>query len=70
MSSRLLKDELRRRTLKPLRMPGWPLARAIHVVRLRGAHPFRPVQHLLDLAATKIPELQLTREERNSVAAS
>jgi hypothetical protein len=59
MSRRLLKEELARRTLKILRVPGWPLRRTLYLVRLREAYSFRAVRHLVELAAMKIPELRL-----------
>ena len=63
MSKRLLKEEVARGTLKMLKLPGWPLHRTIHIVRLREAYPFRAMRQLLELAATRVPDIDMLKPE-------
>jgi hypothetical protein len=58
MSQRLTRDELSRGTLKLLKIAGWPLRRKIRVVQLREAFALKTVQHFLQLARNRIPEIR------------
>jgi hypothetical protein len=57
MSHRLTKDELSRGTLKLVKIAGWPLRRKIRIIQLREAFALKAVQHFLQLARHKIPEI-------------
>jgi len=51
LSRRFVEDELRRGTLKALRLQGWPLSRTIQIIRLKDQATPKAVE---SLARTKI----------------
>jgi hypothetical protein len=59
MSRRLTKDELSRGTLKLVKIAGWPLRRKIRIVQFREAFTLKAVQHFLQLAQNRIPEIRV-----------
>jgi hypothetical protein len=59
MSHRLTRDELSRGTLKLVKIAGWPLRRKIRIVQLREAFALKAVQHFLQLARNRIPEIRV-----------
>ena len=59
MSQRLMRDELSRGTLKLVKIEGWPLRRKITIVQLREAFTLKTVQHFLQLAQNRIPEIRV-----------
>jgi hypothetical protein len=59
MSHRLARDELTRGTLKLVKIAGWPLRRKIRIVQLKEAFALKAVQHFLQLARHKIPEIRV-----------
>ena len=59
MSRRLTRDELARGTLKLVNLAGWPLRRKIRIVQLREAFALKAVQHFLQLARNRIPEIRV-----------
>jgi hypothetical protein len=59
MSRRLTRDELARGTLKLVKLAGWPLRRKIRIVQLREAFALKAVQHFLQLARNRIPEIRV-----------
>ena len=59
MSRPLTKDELSRGTLKLVKIAGWPLRRKIRIVQLREAFTLKAVQHFLQLAQNRIPEIRV-----------
>jgi hypothetical protein len=59
MSRRLMRDELSRGTLKLVKIAGWPLRRKITIVELREAFTLKTVQHFLQLAQNRIPEIRV-----------
>jgi hypothetical protein len=59
MSHRLTKDELSRGALKLVKIAGWPLRRKIRIVQLREVFALKAVQHFLQLARHKIPEIRV-----------
>jgi hypothetical protein len=52
----LVQEELRRGTLKAVRLDEWPLSRKIRAVIIRGHFTSKAVQHLLELVRKKMPE--------------
>jgi DNA-binding transcriptional LysR family regulator len=58
LSHRLVREELARGTLKPVKVAGWPLRRQIRIVRLKDAFVLKAVQHFLRLARKRIPEIR------------
>jgi len=54
-----MRDELSRGTLKLVKIAGWPLRRKIRIVQLREAFALKAVQHFLQLARHKIPEIRV-----------
>ena len=59
MSHRLARDELARGTLKLVKIAGWPLRRKIRIVQLKEAFALKAVQHFLQLARNRIPEIRV-----------
>ena len=59
MSHRLARDELSRRTLKVVKVAGWPLRRKIRIVQLKEAFALKAVQHFLQLARKRVPEIRV-----------
>jgi hypothetical protein len=59
MSHRLARDELTRGTLKLVKIAGWPLRRKIRIVQLKEAFALKAVQHFLQLARNRIPEIRV-----------
>ncbi len=59
MSLRLTRDELSRGTLKLVKIAGWPLRRKIRIVQLKEAFALKAVQHFLQLARHKIPDIRV-----------
>ena len=59
MSHRLTRDELSRGALKLVKIAGWPLRRQIRIVQLREVFALKAVQHFLQLARHKIPEIRV-----------
>lgn len=58
LSHRLVREELARGTLKPVKVAGWPLRRQLRIVQLKDAFVLKAVQHFLQLARKKIPEIR------------
>jgi len=58
LSHRLVREELARGTLKAVKVAGWPLRRQIRIVQLKDAFVLKAVQHFLQLAHKKIPEIR------------
>ena len=58
LSHRLVGSELARGTVNIVRLAGWPLKRAIRIVQLQDAFAPKVVQHFLELARKRIPQLR------------
>lgn len=58
LSHRLVREELARGALKPVKVAGWPLRRQIRIVQPKDAFVLKAVQHFLQLARKKIPEIR------------
>jgi DNA-binding transcriptional LysR family regulator len=58
LSKRLVRDELARGTLKPVKATGWPLQRTIRIVRLREAFVSKAVQHFLQLVRKRLRDVR------------
>jgi hypothetical protein len=54
---------LSRGTLKLVKIAGWPLRRKIRIVQLREAFTLKAVQHFLQLAQNRIPEIRVVNRE-------
>lgn len=54
LSKRLIEEELTRRTLRAVKVAGWPLPRTIRIVRLKDAFLSKAVEHFLQLARRQI----------------
>lgn len=67
LSHRLVREELARGTLKSVQVVGWPLRRKIRIVQLKDAFVLKAVQHFINLARTRIPEIRF-REAAPSAA--
>ena len=50
-----------RGTLKLVKIAGWPLGRKIRIVQLREAFALKAVQHSLQLARSRIPEIRVLK---------
>ena len=59
LSHRLVTEELARGTLHIVKVPGWPLERNIRIVQLKEAFTSKAVQHFLEMAQRKIPQICL-----------
>lgn len=59
LSHRLVREEVARGTLKTVKVAGWPLRRKIRIVRLNGGFALKAVQHFLQLARKRIPEIRV-----------
>jgi hypothetical protein len=58
LSQGLIREEVRRGTLKAVKVAGWPLRRQIRIVRLTEAFVLKAAQHFLHLARRSIPEIR------------
>ena len=58
LSRRLVREELARGTLKPVKIAGWPLRRQIRIVQLKDAFVLKAVHHFLPLVRKRIPEIR------------
>ena len=54
LSKRLVDDDLKRGTLKIVRLEGWPRHRTIRIVRLKNAFESKAVRHFLQLARKRL----------------
>jgi DNA-binding transcriptional LysR family regulator len=63
LSKRLIREELTRGTLKPVKLEGWPLRKTIRVVRLKDAFVSKAVQHFLHLLRKSIREARFLEPE-------
>ena len=63
MSHRLTRDEFSRGTLNLVKLEGWPLRRKIRIVQLREAFSLKAIQHFLQLARKRIPEIRILRAD-------
>ena len=59
LSSRLVKEDVRRAALKTVRMDGWPLSRKIRIVVVRDHFTSKAVRRFLELVRKKMPESDL-----------
>jgi DNA-binding transcriptional LysR family regulator len=58
LAHRLVREELARGTLHIVKVPGWPLERNIRIVQLKGAFTSKAVQHFLEMARRRIPQIR------------
>jgi len=58
LSHRLVREEMTRGTLKPVKVAGWPLQRQIRIVQVRNVFVLKAVRHFLQLARKRIPEIR------------
>ncbi|MBI1873020.1 MAG: hypothetical protein HYS05_03910 [Acidobacteria bacterium] len=58
LSHRLVREEMARGLLKPVKVAGWPLLRQIRIVRLKDAFVLKAAHHFLQLARKRIPEIR------------
>ena len=58
LSYRLVREEVTRGLLRPVKVAGWPLRRQIRIVQLKDAFVLKAVQHFLQLARKRIPEIR------------
>lgn len=65
LSHRLVRDELARGRLKSVKVSGWPLRRHIRIVQLKDAFSLKAVEHFLQLAQQRIPEIRFVEAARH-----
>lgn len=56
LSRRLVKEELRRGSLRLVAVRGWPLSAKIQVVMLKDCYVSTAMRHFLQLVRDKMPE--------------
>ena len=63
LSSRLVKEEVRRGSLKTVRIDGWPLSRKIRIVVVRAHFTSKATWRFLELVRKELPESDLVKLE-------